>query len=220
MDMNCTDVRQRLDPAPAAPLLPAADDTARSHLLACELCRQWYAEQRVRAALARDPEAALDERRVDAILNRAVALGESRRRARWAVAGALAAGCAAVVLAALLLFEASRTDGPVDMPAFRVALVPHELEYVDVVIDSPGARPAVRLTVRLADGLELDGFAGEHTVSWQADLQDGRNLLRLPVRLTGNGPAELQVAMEGGAARRAVRVLVSARDAEAAVERG
>lgn len=180
------------------------------HLRGCELCRHWFDDARLAAALRELPVADPGPGFADRVIGRAIAAGagkdhgdtprgqESDTRVRPIAGRAprrlttkLASGGA---LAATFLVAVLLTTGQVRTPQ---AADP-ESRLVNVVIDAQVPRPNATLTLFLADDLELDGYAGRRRIEWQTDLAQGRNLLSLPVQMQSGAPSEMRLAVSYG----------------------
>jgi hypothetical protein len=121
----------------------------------------------------------------DRALAVAAATSVRRQRRRW-----LAAGFGSVVAAGLLAWmagtvlpETPGTTAP-EIPGVAIALeAAHE---VNVVFSSSRPLAGATLTLELPDGLELRGFPGEQSVSWETSLAAGKN--HLPLTLIATRP--------------------------------
>ncbi len=127
----------------------------------------------------------------DRALARAAATSARRQRRRWLATGfgsAVAAGLVAW-LAGTVLLDRPGTTTP-EIPGVAIALeTAHEVNFV-----FSSARPlaGATLTIELPDGLELRGFPGEQTVSWETSLAAGKNYL--PLTLIATKPVDDIVA--------------------------
>jgi predicted anti-sigma-YlaC factor YlaD len=204
--MNCNDIRSSVTAQGfQADRLDAA---SREHLADCDLCRAWYRDEVLRLALTSlrvpSPNAGFEDRAIE----RAVAAhGGARRPARhWAAAAALA-----LVVSAVVTVATGVRDTSAPMQEEVVAAPQPTYQMINVVIDSSTRRDDATLTIRLAEDLELEGYAGLHTIEWQTDIEQGRNLLALPVRTKTSGGGEIWIALSyGGANEAEMRIQVDA----------
>ncbi len=201
MGMNCLEIRERIRNCgtPAGSL----DVEWDAHLESCELCRHWYADLVLDSALAGfqtpEPRAGFVDRVMDS------ATRDARRRTNSPVL-ALAASIAFIGIAIGLFLGRGQTSDVV----FEVAMAPYQERLVEVVIATAAEREQTTLTIALPDGLELTGFPDQRAVRWQADLAAGKNLLALPLVLTGEADTHFTVHMNYGSTERILRVDVRA----------
>jgi hypothetical protein len=179
------------------------DSASREHLDACELCHTWYQDNLLRLALASRPVPEPDPDFIDRVLKRATAARpRTPRRHAWAAAAGLF-----VVLGTLLTVTSGWRE-----PGLEEALTQQTAEprIVQIVINSTGRRQDATVTIRLAEDLELDGYPGRQLLEWQTDLEDGRNLLALPVRATKAGGALWVAVSYDGLTRQETRIDIDA----------
>lgn len=119
-------------------------------------------------------------------IDRALRAAQSRRVPHAPPAGLAAA--AAVLLTTAVALLAALTDTP------RAGSVP-EIRVVNVIIEARVARTDALVTIELAEGLELEGFAEQRRIEWRTDLLQGRNLLALPVRSRSGAHGDIRVAL-------------------------
>lgn len=120
-----------------------------------------------------------------------------RREAWWGAAvGALAAAVAIVALV---------PRAAVDGGAGDVALALNESREISVVIEAERELTDATIRIQVSGGVELAGFADQPQVEWTATLEQGANVLALPVyaRLPGEGRL-VAVVEHGGRTKRAV----------------
>jgi len=209
--MNCSQARDRIRAHLAGggdSAYAGVDPAAAEHLRQCELCRHWQFDELLRHELGHDEVPEPRAGFVDDLIQTATIQGERRRSPRFSIAAALAA---AAVALALLVGNVLDGDGFGD-DSYHVAVAPHIAEFVEVVIDAGAGRNEATLTIELADNLELDGFPNERVISWQTQLTEGKNLLRLPLILKDESDSEFNVDLSYGSTRKAITVMVRAND--------
>lgn len=148
-----------------------------------------------------------DDAWFDATLAAAASRGRLDLRRRWlatACGGLLAAG-----LAAFLLVADPVADAPAPPVRPDVTLAVATPQTVYLVFATPTRMPGATVTLRLPEGVELDGFPGRRELSWQVDLAAGRN--RLPLTLLGRQrqDAALEAILRHGDDSRRFRVTLS-----------
>ncbi len=52
------------------------------------------------------------------------------------------------------------------------------------------------MTVRLPEGIEVDGFAGQREITWMTTLKEGRNILPLRLVATSSFGGELLATLQ------------------------
>jgi hypothetical protein len=159
----------------------------------------------LRRSRAPAPPAGLFERAVDYALSEQERMRVLKRsRTRW-----LAGGVGAAATAALLLwFSGALPPAPGNpergLPTVSVSL--YEPETVRLVFAAETALEDATMTVTLPDGIELEGFPGEHEIRWETNLAEGQNLL--PLTLIAKTPAggEMRARLEHDTRARVFRV--------------
>ena len=124
----------------------------------------------------------------DQALVRATHEGSKRQRNKWMMTGfgaAIAATIAAWLIGGMLLNDPQLPAPDAAIPGVTIALA--EPRTVNFVFASATALDSATLTVSLPDGIELDGFPGQREITWQTNLQEGKNLL--PLTLVALTPA-------------------------------
>jgi len=77
-------------------------------------------------------------------------------------------------------------DGGGAMVAEPITLAKPGDHRVAVAFDSPRAMENVEFVIELPEGVELQGFPNQRTVSWKGRLAEGRSQLKLPLRVADN----------------------------------
>lgn len=177
----------------------------RGHIEGCELCRSWYRQERLRAALAREAIPEPDGGFTDRVLAAASSFASheaSPARRTWPAAAAAVMVVALAFLGWLAQPESTQDTAPEALAQARV---------VKLVIDAKEHRHQALLTIELTDGLQLEGFGDRRHIEWHTDLAKGRNLLTLPLRATSATSGDVYVALSyEGRTRTEMRVPVGA----------
>jgi hypothetical protein len=155
--------------------------------------------------LRSDEDSGATDAIVDRLIDRAVERGERRRRRRHVAT--LASMCAFVGAALLAL---QLTLAPVGERATVILVGQGVAHPVRVVYESQAARPDARVSVVLGEHLELATHPGLRELTFDAPLEQGKNLLELPVRLLDAKEARLDVVFESVAGLKRVQVVVRA----------
>ena len=127
--------------------------------------------------------------------------------ARPLIWGAAAAGALAASLVWFIVM-AVRFDVPTE-PSLQLAL--HESREISLVIDSERALEGATIRLYATGSIALVGYEEQAEITWMASLNQGANLLSLPVvaREAGNGSIVAEIEHEGKTRR--VNVLMQVR---------
>ena len=104
--------------------------------------------------------------------------GARRQRNRWLMTGfggAIAAGIVAWLVGGMML-TVPDSIAP-EIPGVAIAI--EETRQINLVFASSREIDGATLTVELPDGVELAGFPGQRSVSWETSLDAGKNHLPL-----------------------------------------
>ena len=194
--MDCRTLQSDLDAILDGSRGQTALAEAREHLSQCRVCRAHVADVRA--------------------LQRALAAGErpgmpaaTRQRllrSRSVTAATGAAGVAAgVVLAAVVALLWPGTDHPGEEVA-RVDDSDWRTTTVQMEFRSERALSGVRFSLELPDGTELEGHPGRRSLTWEDDLDQGTNRLRIPLILTNDPGGELVARLEHDGRSRELRL--------------
>lgn len=204
----------KLDDYVDGELPPAARAALDEHVAGCAACRNVVERERTLRGLLSDYGNSVelpDVAYFDAALERAASDGSRQRRQRWLVTGI---GGAVAATLAFLIVTSGQLGAPVvgeppasGIPAVTMTLA--EPRTVNLVFSAATALENAQLTIELPPGVELYGFPGRATVSWQTSLAPGQNLL--PLRLLASGPqgGELLARLQHGDDDREFRVRIT-----------
>ena len=221
----CREARKRFDEWLEDSLSPRAQDELQAHLAGCPGCaRELAAIGRLRAELRRLPVpalrpgftaealAAVRARAAASAVGTASALQRPRRtrRLRWRrlelwLGATVGAAAAAVLMVVLLGGPQPELEAP--RPA-DVRLALFEPREIGLAIDTDTAMPGATLTVSLDGGIELMGFADRRELSWETDLDQGTNLLSLPIIAHSLEDGHLTALVEHGSKTRRIELRV------------
>ena len=158
---------------------------------------------------ADDVEYPVADELVDRLIRSSVAAGERRLRLKRSAALASVLVCATGAALAALTLGSTRPGH--DHPVVLVSA--GSVHPVRLLYDSGSAHPDAQVSVSLAPNLELASRPGLHEVTWKAPLEKGRNLLELPVKLTGQDDAALDVVFSSSEGSKTIHVVIRAADA-------
>jgi hypothetical protein len=218
--MNCTEARHAIDQLSPQDLPQGA---VKAHLASCELCQQYYGERMLERKLEElqvpEPSAEFLERAMQRAAQQAQAREGASRRATWRWPSALAAS-ALIVGGVFFALQEAPAPGDVNQVAETQTEQPsYHREEVRVVIRSQGEWENAEVTVELAENLELEGFSGEHEISWNTRLSKGSNMLTLPILVRDNG-GEVRVRSNYGGQTHEVQLRVAPKDQSSTLSTG
>ncbi len=218
--MNCREFMDRMEEYLDGKPGSAGHDLAAAHLQSCTLCQQRIA--RVRALRAALRELPIPEPRPE-FFDRALEHARQSHtapRSRWPyAAGAALAASLALWLGFNWLPSAlpSRAD-----KLAGVTITLHEPRAIQLAFNAERSLQDATLSIRLPDGVELQGFPGQHEIRWRTDLTRGVNMLSLPLIAVSPSGGTLLARLEHGerATEIAVPLRVSARSRRGALRGG
>lgn len=184
--MDCRKLQSEMDTILDGSQGQQALAEAREHLSRCPACQAHVADVRIlqRALTPTETSGMPAATRQRLLRNR-------RGPAMTALAGA-AAGIVLATAVVLLWPTADHTTSEVatvDDGDWRTSTV--QLEF-----RSERALSGVRFSLELPEGAELEGHPGRRSLSWEDDLDQGANRLRLPLILTDQPDGELVARLE------------------------
>jgi hypothetical protein len=175
--MHCEQVQPLIEALLDDELDPATASNVHAHCAACPSCQtQRRDEQMLRQALRTLPAPVPSEAFRQRAFVRAAQL--ARRRQRW-TAWAGTAVAASLALGVALGVQWRPSESMAVPPT--VAISVDSLQPVRLSFTAERSLQGATLTLVLPDRIELAGFPGQQSLSWQADLKQGANLLELPV---------------------------------------
>lgn len=193
--MTCQILHNKLDDYLDGSLEPAVHAALGHHLESCSECRNvLLREQQFRALLRKQPVAPASPG-FSARALRQAARRQSQRRG-------FAAGFATAAAAALVLWLGTTLWQPASLPEAQlpgINLVLNQSQKVNLVVNAPRAMERATLAIYLPEHAELDGYPGQRELIWQTSLQQGQNLLALPLiaRHKEGGELIAKVAYDG-----------------------
>lgn len=208
MNMNCKDIDRNLDDFLDQQLSEQEISEFKHHLSHCEECAQKVDRARLLMGELKSlavplPGAGFEHRVFEKVREQYV---NPRQHHRFR----FAAGFATAALAGLVLWLVNGlffVNPPMDQPAM-IRLAQHDVQTVNLVIDSDQAFEQVRLSIALPEHAELQGYPGMRTLDWVTNLHQGQNILALPVRALGMGQGELVAQLTYGEKVTTFRVVV------------
>lgn len=194
--MECLTAKNLMQDAVNGKLKGTDTGFLTAHLRECAACREDYRQtsnmlDMLRGIPVPPPSAGFADR----VLSNAT-------RSRPITAGSrfkhVTGGIAASLVAVFLVISSLTGTGP-DKPDSNVMLVGGQVKTIRVAIDSPRVVEAIRVTIDVSDNLEIEGYGKQQAISWTARLEQGVNLIALPVNAIAAGDGEIvaRVGLDG-----------------------
>lgn len=211
--MSCRQIRSQL-PEYVRDQLPATEcQEVQAHLEQCGQCRQHEAfEAMLRDELTARYGAPIPSADFETRVLAAVSGPAAGRRVHMAWGGAVAVALVVGLLIGQGVPESDRHPELVDLPAPEERNSTPVISPVDrtVRLAFTAGEPLdnVTLTLELPPHVELSGLPGQHRVSWQVSLEQGDNVLALPLRIMFPGAGELIAELDANGRQKVFRTVV------------
>ncbi|MEF8794372.1 anti-sigma factor family protein [Thiohalorhabdus sp.] len=197
--MDCKTNRKFRDDYLDARLEPSLRQAVNAHLAECDQCAQAFREDRdLLGALQDLPVPPASEYLVERAMGQG-ARRERQRQRRWQ-AGGLAVAAGLLIAVVLGLVTQKPLNGTQEPP--MVAVKPGQSQPVNLVFNSRRRMEGVTLSVEVPEGVEIANHPGKRRLNWQATLEPGQNLLRVPVIVRGEGGVLRANIRHGGQQKR------------------
>jgi len=193
--MNCTDFIQSIDDLMDNTLPPEARMAMQTHSVQCPACQQQLDQARqFQQTLRSLPTPSPNPEFFQKAIQQAAHVHQRRTLLRRTGFGsAIAAGLLLFALN-LPLLQPDALNPETGIPMVTIAL--HETHDVRLVFHAEQALQNTRFTLQLPPEVELRGFPEQSQVSWVGSLNQGQNLLVLPVIAQSNNGGTLTARIE------------------------
>lgn len=205
--MNCKHTHDQLDDYIDGTLSQGDITQMREHASGCSACSKRLREheeyiQNMRAMPVPEMSPGFAQR----ALRRSVEQKQHHRQGfARGFSSALVAGLA--MWAVVLVYMPSSDQMQGELASVSLAL--HQESTINLVFYSPKAVADARLSISVPAHIEVVGFGGQRKISWQTSLQQGRNILPLPLKANGISSAELMASIESGESKKIFRVNIN-----------
>ncbi len=194
--MKCRTAKNLMQDAVDGNLKGADTGFITAHLQECAACREDYRQtsnmlKMLRGIPVPPPSAGFADR----VLS-------NTTRSRPATAGSrikyVTGGIAASLVAVFLIISSITGTGP-GQPDPDVMLIGGQVKTIRVAIESPRVVEGIKVTIRVSDNLEIEGYGKQQAISWTTRLEQGVNLIALPVNAIAAGDGEIvaRVGLDG-----------------------
>ncbi|MFV2089161.1 MAG: anti-sigma factor [Pseudomonadales bacterium] len=188
--MNCNEIENLLDDYIDELIHPEEVAAIVLHLKGCSDCKtelqaRHAVRQQLRALPVPQPTPEFFEKAVvrAAEVDREHSrrrTDQQRRQAAMPLVGSLAAALLVAILLGSVFLTGSGSTAP-DHELPTITLDTDTVTPVKLAFSSEQALVGARLTIQLPIGVELVGYNGRSDISWTTDLEQGTNVLRLPL---------------------------------------
>lgn len=176
--MQCKDTKELLDDYMADELQQQQRIVVESHLSVCEHCRQQLQQKQWLLSQLQTLPAPKPSRQ---LANRIVKQRRQKQAQKWRW---FSAGVGSALAAGLVVFVFIVTLGNLNKQVETSAAVLvgiNQASDVHILVQSGHDLENVRFSLLMPDNLELKGFKGRRELAWRGQLQQGANLLSLPL---------------------------------------
>jgi hypothetical protein len=209
--MNCTQITDRLDEFLDGLLNKEETAQFQQHMQGCADCR---AQKEQIIALQEDLKLLPVSRPDPAFFERA--LKQASKPQRFGLRAGLAQKIVGAALAASVFVWVAANVMPAANQAETqlagVTMTLHETRTVQISLNAERDLQGARVSIRLPDGVEMKGFPGRRIVSWNADLQQGMNILPLPLVAVALSEGRVIARLEHDSKSKELEVLISVRE--------
>ena len=112
----------------------------------------------------------------------------------------------AAMLSALVLWLGLFNDTKIEKNDLYLVSVGDEVRTIKVAIDSEQALDAVNMRVELSDNLELKGFGSKKQIQWTTRLNQGVNVISLPIVGLAQGEGDITTRIHLNGQEKVMRI--------------
>lgn len=208
--MDCRSFALQVDDWLDGRLDVAERRSMQAHADSCPGCRRGYRDAgALRTALRTLSAPALPSGYAERALAHAAAASP---KGRQAVLGMALAASVVLALGAAAILFALRPE-----PVQTLVLTARQPQNVRLVFNADKPLPGATLSLSLPPNVEIVGYGERRELTWQTDLGEGGNLLRLPLVVRSpTGGGELVARVSRGASSRTFRLKIEVRGADGA----
>lgn len=194
--MKCEQIQLFFDDYIDNTLTPLQADAVTQHCNRCEVCsaqlKRMQVQKQALKLLPVPPASHGFEKRVirNAINNARLEQPAVHRQLPFYKIAAAAMISAIVLWLGVFYDPAIIKKGIIEDTEYLVT-VDNEVHFIKVAIDSEQAMESVDLRIELSDNLELAGFGNKKHINWTTGLQQGVNVLSLPIIGIAQGKGDI-----------------------------
>ena len=218
--MSCSTYRKNLRPWLRGELPEGESVAVQKHVASCYPCARIVEnESIIYGALkelhkAPEPSDDFESRVLAAATGRSTAMGR-RRSFSFPVAGGAVAAALALGIALGVGLQSEPGSGrdmqTVEAPVDSDPAV-NNLQTVRFAFNAAEALDNVTLTVELPAHVEMADYPGHQKLSWNVSLEQGENIVKLPLNVLFPGEGELVASLDDGERKKTFRTRLSRQD--------
>ena len=157
-----------------------------AHLQECAACRKDFRQtlemiELLKGIPVAPASAGFAERALSAAVCSQPATAGSRIKY---LSGGIAAGLAAMLLMVMIMTGPNLSDPP-------IVLYDGKVSTIRVAIESSRSIDDIEMTIDVSDNLEIRGYGSQQAISWTTRLEEGVNVIALPVIARSAGDGEI-----------------------------
>ncbi len=210
--MNCKQIHDQLDDFIDGKLSQQQATEIREHIVDCSVCDQRLCEhQEYIQSMGEMPVPDMSLGFTQRALRRAVEQKQHQRLGFTRGFGsALVVGLAMWAMVTVFIPGNQQMQGELA----NVSLALHQESTVNLVFYSPNAVANAKLSISVPEHVEIVGFGGQRTIAWETSLQQGKNILSLPLKAHAVVSAELMASIESGENKKVFRLVIDVASAK------
>lgn len=204
--MTCEQIQLFFDDYLDDTLTPLQATAVKQHCDACENCSAQLAQlQRQKQILEQLPVPPAS----DGFERRVILLAIENARAderQYRIKRNFYKVAAAAMISALVLWLGVFNDSSVIDNQEYLVIVDNEVRTIKLAIDSEQAMEAVDFRIELSDNLEIAGLGNKKQINWTTRLQQGVNVISLPVVGIAQGRGDITTRIRVNGKEKVMRI--------------
>lgn len=207
--MDCKQFHEQIDDYCDGLLNSTQVTEMQQHDTQCLGCSQTLEQHQVLIeAMRRMPAPKMRPGFAQQAIKRATEQPHHRRGFVTGFGSALVAGLALWMVVAVLLPDKEIEQGNVA----QVMLLLHQESTVNLAFNAPKDLKGAKITLILPENIEVVGFPGQRKIVWNTTLNEGKNILPLPLKASAIVNGHLVASIESGNSKKLFRIHIEVSD--------
>ncbi len=195
--MNCKDAQTLINEYEAGELSETQIRELRQHTHVCGRCRRTMSSHDSYLQNMRDmPIPAMSAGFAQRAIRKAATQQQHKRQGFIYGFGTAMVASLALLIAVGIFMPNKELNKSHKLSTISLAL--HEERNINLVFDSPNAVANATLSIQLPAHVEVVGYSGQRVIAWQTSIQQGKNILSLPLRATAIDQSNLIASITSG----------------------